>query len=152
MVPPVAPKVLANLDGNSPGGSNSLAVVNEGKMKCKGKMFQGYAFNDNGFISSKAVGILNSGCLSSFAPTFANEVVNLEAPVGKGLFAKDVLHHVCLDSLNVISAILNPPVSPPPLPEAAGILMPVDQMLICMGFDSSSPLHAPKKARRAASV
>ncbi|WOH09484.1 hypothetical protein DCAR_0728941 [Daucus carota subsp. sativus] len=104
--------------------------------KGKGKHYDNYSFYDRGSLSQKAIAILDSGALSRFSPCFCDKALNLELPVGDvslELFAKDVLHYACLDTLG----ILEPMFLPLPAPDKQ--FMTIDQMLLEMGLHSSSP-------------
>uniref|UniRef100_A0A164TGS9 RNase H type-1 domain-containing protein n=1 Tax=Daucus carota subsp. sativus TaxID=79200 RepID=A0A164TGS9_DAUCS len=106
------------LTGNSPlKGCSSKSWEIEAPIplllaKGKDMLYGGYAFYSNGSFSRKAVEILESGMLAEISPVFAQKNVNLEAHVGKGLLAKDILNYAMLGCLYVAVAILQKPNSP----------------------------------------
>ncbi|KAL1808091.1 hypothetical protein ACET3Z_025081 [Daucus carota] len=104
--------------------------------KGKEKLYKDYSFSDNGIMSQKALKILNSKELVKFADTFGMEVINLDAPVGRGLYAKDLLHHAVNGTLKEVSSMLagdrvdHGNLMELHLPQ----LMRLDQVLATMGF------------------
>lgn len=86
--------------------------------KGKGKHYEIYAFYDHGFLSDKAVAVLDSGVLTRFSKCFSEKALDLETPVGNvvyDLYAKDVLHHACLDTLGILESMFLP--APPSSPQ-----------------------------------
>ncbi|KAL1824794.1 hypothetical protein ACET3Z_011572 [Daucus carota] len=118
-------------------------ILGDGEMdKGKDKVLAHYAFGNNGALRPEAVKILDSGKLSCYSDEFAKQVVNLDAVVGNGIYAKDVLHHALKGTLQKIIKRLY--VAPKPadhLEEISGF-MTVEQVLAMMGLapdeDSSS--------------
>lgn len=70
--------------------------------KGKSKVLSSYSFNDNGILNSQAMQLLDGGKLSCFSSELAKKEVNMEAVVGKGIHAKDVLHHALNGSMESI--------------------------------------------------
>ena len=103
------------------------------KDKGKDKVYEHFSFNDNGLISSRALHALESNHLSDHSPEFSKDVINLDAPVGTGIYARDVLHHAVTGSLQSIIPKLyvsNPFSRDFDLKK----LMSVDKVLALMGF------------------
>ena len=80
--------------------------------------------------------------------------MDLEAPIGNGLFAKDILYHACLGTLKMISFMLEDSHT---LNLADMELMSVDQVLKGMGFDNPNEpdedaAEANKRGRTAANI
>ncbi|KAL1832420.1 hypothetical protein ACET3Z_002071 [Daucus carota] len=126
-----------------PPKKRKFELVNSVQMdKGKDKVLAHYAFGNNGALRPEAVKILDSGKLSCYSDEFAKQVVNLDAVVGNGIYAKDVLHHALKGTLQKIIKRLY--VAPKPadhLEEISGF-MTVEQVLAMMGLapdeDSSS--------------
>ncbi|KAL1807706.1 hypothetical protein ACET3Z_024696 [Daucus carota] len=82
------------------------------------------------------------------------KALDLEAPIGNGLFAKDILYHACLGTLQMISFMLEDSHTP----NLADMeLMLVDQVLKGMGFDNPNEpdedaAEANKRGRTAANI
>ncbi|KAL1824246.1 hypothetical protein ACET3Z_011024 [Daucus carota] len=118
-------------------------LVNTVQMdKGKDKVLAHYAFGNNGALRPEAVKIIDSGKLTCYSDEFAKKVINLDAVVGNGIYAKDVLHHALKGTLQKIIKRLY--VTPKPadhLKEISGF-MTVEQVLAMMGLapdeDSSS--------------
>ena len=126
--------------------------------KGKDKLYEGFAFFENGMFSAKAIRALKAGYLAEYSPAFGVKSVNLEAPVGKGLFAEDILHHACLDTLTIVGQVLQ---SPPPLMVDLPFLddlelLPVDGLLVEMGLEPSEEVQqvvvSKKRGREADSA
>ena len=107
-------------------------------VKGKERAYDELAFYNNGSLTKKAISILDSGALLQFSPVFGNPVLDLEAHIGNGLFAKDILHHACLDTLGIVSSVL----SNMECAKASNLqdledmgLMSVNSVLSEMGFD-----------------
>ncbi|WOG89184.1 hypothetical protein DCAR_0208420 [Daucus carota subsp. sativus] len=101
--------------------------------KGKERLYAEYAFYDNGVLSEKAEKILDAGYLGEYAATFLDNNLDLEAPVGNGLFAKDVLHYACLGILE-----LAVPKRSMPSPQSASEFMPVEQLLVEMELENTT--------------
>lgn len=135
----------------------SAASMFAGTSKGKSKMYEGYAFCDNGTLNQKAIEMLDSGALLHYSPVFGSKILDLEAPVANGLLAKDILHYAVQSILGLFENVLEDK-----HPFVADItklenmdLMPVNSMLSLMDFENSpnSEVSPPKKkVRRAASV
>ncbi|KAL1803898.1 hypothetical protein ACET3Z_032545 [Daucus carota] len=124
-------------------------------------LYGGYLFYKDGSFTDQAIEILELGDLAEVSPVFAEKAVNLEAHVGKGLFAKDILNYACLGCLSVaLEALQDAPLSPPPGFDAEPLqehklddlhLMLVDDLLVEMGMAPTTvphdELHARKRAR-----
>ena len=61
-------------------------------------------------------------------------MTNLDAVVGNGIFAKDVLHHAMLGSMHTIIPKLFVPRSSSILEDINGAFLTVEQVLALMGF------------------
>lgn len=68
--------------------------------KGKAKLYEDYSFSDNGALSQRAISMIDEGKISAFADIFNKPVVDLEAPVMKGVRAGDVLHLAVLGRLD----------------------------------------------------
>ena len=141
--------ILAKIPPFKPSASTSAD-----QRKGKAKMYEGYAFYEDGKLSNPAVEILESGALLHFSDVFANRVLDLEAHVLNGFYAKDILHYAVLDCLSMFENMF---VDRHPF--VADIvntneldLMPVSSVLSLMGYDDSDTQPPSKKSRRAASV
>ncbi|WOH14892.1 hypothetical protein DCAR_0934420 [Daucus carota subsp. sativus] len=109
--------------------------------KGKGKHYENHAFFENGSLSDKAIAAFDSGALLHFSSCFREKTLDLKTPVGNemfGLYAKDVLHHTCLDTLGLLESMFLPAPVPPPQPSSP--FMSTDLMLYEMGLESS-PVH-----------
>lgn len=140
-----------------PASAISLEMAPSGSlpnMRGKSKLYEKYAFFENVPFSRKALDIIQSGALDEFASTLAEEVVNLESPVGNDLFAKDILHHAVLGTLNIVAPFLHQNSDIQSLSQFTkeNEFMFVDQVLSCMGFFNEDGFVVTKKARRAASI
>ncbi|WOG87035.1 hypothetical protein DCAR_0206255 [Daucus carota subsp. sativus] len=101
--------------------------------KGKDKVLEHFSFNENGVFAQKAVRIMDEGKLSRFSPAFGSSVVNMNAAVGKEIYARDILHHAILGTLKAVIPKLY--VSNPSfLHNDVDYLMSVDQVLELMGF------------------
>lgn len=130
-------------------------------MKGKDKLYQEFSFYDNGRMSERAVEVIQSGCLVPFSPTFGNDIIDLEAPVGFGFHAKDVLHHAVQGTLTIFSDILKryEEMDRQFRAKHSDELLPVGQVVSAMGSkDASGSIsvqlesESSKKARRASSI
>ncbi|WOG81868.1 hypothetical protein DCAR_0101023 [Daucus carota subsp. sativus] len=72
------------------------------KDKGKAKVMEHYSFNDKGLFTEKAVKAMTDGSLCRYSPVFNGEVVNLDAVVGNGIYARDILHHAIIGTMHVI--------------------------------------------------
>ncbi|KAL1811982.1 hypothetical protein ACET3Z_022047 [Daucus carota] len=108
---------------NSSRASGSSAVqwplplkpsMSKSDIKGKSKMYEEYAFWNDGVLSNRAVEILNSGELTDYSNLFNERLLDLEAPIRNGFLVKDVLHHACLGSLKLISFMMKDPPTPTP--------------------------------------
>ncbi|KAL1808096.1 hypothetical protein ACET3Z_025086 [Daucus carota] len=150
-----SPSWVFDLDAAKIAPFKSAASGSGVQGKGKGKMYEDYAFYDNGNLSRKAVTILDSGSLLHFSDVFGNPILDLEAHVGSGLCAKDILHYAVLDSLSIFEPMLEdkrPFLADMMMSWKELELMPVNSVLSSMGFDESVPNPPPKKLCRAASV
>ncbi|KAL1826897.1 hypothetical protein ACET3Z_005309 [Daucus carota] len=97
----------------------------------KDRLYAEYAFYDNGVLSKKAEEILDAGYLGEYASTFLDNSLDLEAPVGNGLFAKYILHFACLGILEIVV-----PKQRVSTPLSVSEFMPVDQLLVEMELEN----------------
>ncbi|KAL1802802.1 hypothetical protein ACET3Z_031449 [Daucus carota] len=102
--------------------------------KGKEKMYSSYSFNNNGVLRSEAIKLLENGKLGCYADEFTKQVVNLEAVVGEGIFAKDVLHHAIMGIMHKIVPKLYISPSRSSWRDDVSGLMSVEQVLALMGF------------------
>ena len=114
------------------------------KDKGKTKVMEHYSFNNKGLFSVKAVKALSNGSLGRYSPVFNDQVVNLNAVVGNGIYARDILHHAVIGTLRVIIPKLYASNPVCPMSEVDE-LMTVEQALTLLGFNpdkasSSTPL------------
>ena len=133
------------IDGPPPSKKRKCAQEDEApqrvfKDKGKDKVYEHFSFNDKGLISSRAMHALESNQLTAHSPEFSKKVIDLDALVGTGIYARDVLHHAVIGSLQTIIPKLY--VSNP-FSKAFDFqnLMSVDKVLALMGFskgDTSS--------------
>ena len=141
--------ILAKISPFKPSASTSTD-----RGKGKAKMYEGYAFYENGTLSKRAVEILESGALLHFSDVFANRPLDLEAHVNNGLYAKDILHYAVLDCLGMFEHMLvdKHPFVADIVKKNELDLMPVSSVLSLMGYDDTDTKPPSKKSRRAASV
>ncbi|KAL1804916.1 hypothetical protein DCAR_0830701 [Daucus carota subsp. sativus] len=105
------------------------------KDKGKSKVMEHFSFYENGLFAKKAIRIMEDGKLSRYSPAFDNQVVNLNAAVGKEIYARDILHHALLGNLKALIPKLY--VSNPGFPQDdVDHLMSVDRVLELMGFST----------------
>lgn len=124
-----------------------------GSVKGKAKIYHDYSFYQDGSLSERAIALLENGSLVHISDVFANDVIDLEAPVGMGYFAKDILHHVINGTLPEVVLYLKKGEMGLPSFVIDGVeeLMQVEQVLREMGFQEGDPLsfgHAVAKCRR----
>ena len=124
--------------GFSSGSLNHMNVVID---KGKSKLYQEFSFNENGALSQRAIKIMEGHKLDAFAGIFKSPVVDLEAPVMRGIRAQDVLHHAVLGNLGDFLNMAN---------DAAlddfSVLMPLKEVLRALGYNNqghikSNPMH-----------
>ncbi|KAL1822717.1 hypothetical protein ACET3Z_009495 [Daucus carota] len=141
----------------------SAAYMSGTHGKGKMKLYEGYAFYDNGFLSKRAVEILESGSLLHYSDVFGDKNLDLEVHVANGMYTKDILHHAVLDTLGMFESKLvdRHPFIADIVSSKKHEFMPVDTVISLMGLkdDSDSAVHddvsmqpVKKKVRRAASV
>ncbi|WOH11191.1 hypothetical protein DCAR_0830671 [Daucus carota subsp. sativus] len=132
----------------------SAAAMFGDRGKGKAKMYDEYAFYDNGKLSMRAIEMLDSGALLHFSDVFGEKVLDLESHVSNGFFAKDILHYAVLDTLGMFEHMLedkHPSVAD--IVSAKKIdLMPVNSVLSLMKFEEDPPHPSSKRSRRASSV
>ena len=102
--------------------------------KDKEKVMEHYSFNDKGIFTEKAVKAMTSGSLSRFSPVFNGEMVDLNVVVGRGIYARDILHHAVIGTMRVIIPKLYVSNHVRPLAEVDE-LMTVNQVLSLLGFN-----------------
>ncbi|KAL1804897.1 hypothetical protein ACET3Z_027965 [Daucus carota] len=124
--------------GFSSGSLNHMNVVID---KGKSKLYQEFSFNENGALSQRAIKIMEGHKLDAFDGIFKSPVVDLEAPVMRGIRARDVLHHAVLGNLGDFLNMAN---------DAAlddfSVLMPLKEVLRALGYNNqghikSNPMH-----------
>lgn len=64
------------------------------------KVLANYTFNNNGLLSHEAIKILDEGTLTSLSKVFKGPVIDLDAEIFHGVFAKDVLECAVTGKLN----------------------------------------------------
>lgn len=77
-------------------------------IKGKGKVLAHYSFNNDGLLSQEAIKILDEGCLSSVSKIFLKKVIDLDAEIFKGIYAKDVLEAAVKGQLYDLMASIKP--------------------------------------------
>ena len=106
-------------------------------IKGKEKIYAHFSFNDAGALHPKAVKLIDDGKLVRFSGEFSKQVINLDAEVGNGVFARDVLHHAMLGTMHAIIPKLHVPKKLVNLEDFKG-LMSVEEVLELTGFAPSS--------------
>ncbi|WOG83242.1 hypothetical protein DCAR_0102417 [Daucus carota subsp. sativus] len=132
----------------------SAAVMFGDRGKGKAKMYEDYAFYDDGHLSKRAMELLDSGALLHYSDAFGEKVIDLETHVANGFFAKDILHYAVLDTLGMLESMLEDkhPLVADIVSSKKMELMPVDSVLTLMGLDEDASQPSNKRARRASSV
>ncbi|KAL1810746.1 hypothetical protein ACET3Z_020811 [Daucus carota] len=102
----------------------------------KEKAYDELAFYADGSLTPKAIDILDSSALLHFSSVFGNPVLDLEAHIGKDMFAKDVSHYPCLGLITFMLEDNSGKATN--LHELEDLsLMSVDNILSVMGLDSA---------------
>ncbi|WOG86223.1 hypothetical protein DCAR_0205424 [Daucus carota subsp. sativus] len=146
---------FGSVHGYSHGVAGPSQPVMVGKGKGKNKEYEEFAFWDNGVLSTRAIEILESGALTHYSPAFYDRYLDLEAHVSNGFLVKDILHHACLGTLELISFMLVGNHAP-----NLAELMPMDNVSPGMGLGTvpeqavmvAEDVLANKRARRASSI
>ena len=121
--PCVVPSVAAAPANHAgPSTSLSLARVDKGKAKI---------LDDSGThvrvpLSSQAIRLLEDKSLATASKVCTKDVVDLNASVGNGLLARDVLRHALSDTMHEIAPVVVPAMDPD--------FMTIEQVLLLMGY------------------
>lgn len=95
-------EVYLYINLNIAGSTTTPAESHAGKSKGKEKVLSEYSFNDKGLLTKEAIKILDEGILISFSEAFKGPVIDLEAEIYHGIFAKDLLEGAVTGNLKQI--------------------------------------------------
>ncbi|KAK1376106.1 hypothetical protein POM88_032299 [Heracleum sosnowskyi] len=76
--------------------------------KGKEKVLSGYAFNEDGLLSSEVIKIIDSGKLKSVSKAFGKTVLDMDREIFEGVFVKDVLDSAIKGTLDDLLSQVQP--------------------------------------------